>query len=86
MRVELLYHPECHLYKSIHKVLEDVIAEERLPIPVEMVEDQAYSKAPTIRIDGHVIFKIKTGNNFEHLQKIVSKKWAELNHFAKHRQ
>ena len=31
MRVELLYHPECELYKTMHKVLEDVIAEERLP-------------------------------------------------------
>jgi hypothetical protein len=84
MRVELLYHPECNLYKSVHRILEDVIAEERLPIPVEMVEDKAHSKAPSIRIDGHVIF-IKTGSTFDHLQSIVSKKWAEVNHSLKHR-
>ena len=51
-----------------------------------MVEDKTYSKCPSIRIDGHTIFKINAGNTFEHLQDIVSKKWAELNSFAKHRQ
>ncbi len=29
MRVELVYRPGTDVYKSIHKVLEDVIAEER---------------------------------------------------------
>ncbi len=73
------------MYKAVHKVLEDVIAEERLPIPVEMVEDQIHVNSPAIRIDGHFIFKVKTGHGFEHLRDVVQKKWSEINNFAKHR-
>ncbi len=80
MRVELVYHPECNLYKSIYKVLEDVIAEERLPIPVEMVEEKARANAPYIRLDGHIIMNIKNDHTFEHLRDFVRREWIDINH------
>lgn len=79
MRVELVYHPKCNLYKSVHKVLEDVIAEERLPIPVEMVEDKVFSNSPYIRLDGHVIMNIKQDQTFDQLRDFLHKKWSEIN-------
>ncbi len=63
--------------------MEDVIAEERLPIPVEMVEDKVHANSPSIRIDGHTIFKVKSGQGFEHLREILHKKWTELNNFRR---
>jgi hypothetical protein len=78
MRVELIYHPGCDLYKSVHKVLEDVIAEERLPIPVEMVEDNVHFNSPCIRIDGHIIMKVKDNHTFDHFRKFLYEKWAEI--------
>ena len=82
MHVEIIHHPQCNLYKQIHKTFEDVIAEEGLPIPVETVEDKAHYNSPHVRIDGHFIFKVKK-NNFEHIREIVQKKWAEINHFPR---
>lgn len=57
MRVELIYTPGCNSYKKLLDKLETVIAEERLPIPVHIVEAAsasvaAYSATPTVRIDG----------------------------------
>jgi hypothetical protein len=84
MRVELIYNPKCELYKSVHKVLEDIIAEERLPIPVEMVEDKTNANPPFIRLDGHLIMNIKRDHTFDHLRDFVHKKWTEINHPKKH--
>lgn len=84
MRVELIYNPKCDLYKSVHKVLQDVIAEERLPIPVEMVEDHANSNSPYVRLDGHVIMKIKHDHTFDHVREFLHKKWTEITHPKKH--
>ena len=56
MRVELIYTPGCGSYKKALSTLEMVIAEERLPIPVEMVEaSRSHLGNSTIRIDGHDI-------------------------------
>jgi len=86
MRVELVYHPKCSLYKSIRKVLEDVIAEERLPIPVEMVEDKVHSNAPYIRLDGHLIMKIRNDHTFDNLRDFLHKKWIDITHPKKNNQ
>jgi hypothetical protein len=51
MRVELVYAPGCNTYKKALHVLETVIAEERLPLAIEMTEDEAQDE-PTIRING----------------------------------
>jgi hypothetical protein len=56
MRVELIYTPGCNTYKRALSTLETVIAEERLPIPVELVESgQHCIISPTIRINGEDI-------------------------------
>jgi hypothetical protein len=51
MRVELVYAPGCNTYKKALHVLETVIAEERLPIAIEMIEDNG-STGPSVRING----------------------------------
>jgi hypothetical protein len=83
MRVELIYHPGNDVYKSIHKVLEDVIAEERWPIPVEMVEDKVHSRFPSIRVDGQIVNKKDARHTFDYLKELLGKKWAELTHMRK---
>ncbi len=60
-------------------MLEDVIAEERLPIPVEMIEDKTAS-FPSIRIDGRIVNKKGIRHTFEYLRDLVANKWAELHH------
>ena len=52
MRVELIYAPGCNTVRRALDVLETVIAEERLPIPVELTEQASHSYAPMIRING----------------------------------
>ncbi|HEY9712802.1 MAG TPA: hypothetical protein V6C72_04995 [Chroococcales cyanobacterium] len=55
------------------------IAEERLPIPVELVEASDHQDgSPTIRIDGNVIHSIK--HHYEDLRDSLSRRWRELNH------
>lgn len=52
MRIELIYAPGCSTYKRTLNVLETVIAEERLPIPVECQENEGHQSIPLIKIDG----------------------------------
>lgn len=56
MRVELIYTPGCQFSKGTLDALETVIAEERLPIPVEIIErsdtNREHSASHTIFIDG----------------------------------
>lgn len=53
MRVELIYTPGCNSYQKALNTLQTVIAEERLPIPVEMIESTCSREvSPTIKIDG----------------------------------
>lgn len=51
MRVELVYAPGCNSYRKALAVLETVIAEERLPISIEMSENLSDGE-PVIRING----------------------------------
>lgn len=51
MRVELIYSPGCTSYKKTLDVLETVIAEERLPIAIELTQTDKKGK-PIIRING----------------------------------
>jgi hypothetical protein len=51
MRVEFVYAPNCTTYKKALHVLETVIAEERLPIAIEMIEQNG-SHVPVVRING----------------------------------
>jgi hypothetical protein len=74
MRVELVYAPGCSTYKKALHVLETVIAEERLPIPVELVEHA--EGGPFIRING-----IEVGNspqNHDYISDCLSASWREL--------
>jgi hypothetical protein len=75
MRVELLYSPGCNAYKSVRNTLETVIAEERLPIPVELVEENSHSNPPLLRIDGHE-FRDST-HTLEHLRDLLCGQWHE---------
>ena len=50
MRIELIYSPGCQSAKETLSFLERVIAEEQLPIPIELVE--RVSAAPIVRING----------------------------------
>jgi hypothetical protein len=77
MRIELVYRPGSDTYKSVQKMLEDVIAEERLPIPVELIEDKD-ANFPSIRIDGHIVDKKGIRHTFEYLRDLISHYWAEL--------
>jgi hypothetical protein len=75
MRVELIYRPGCNSYSSVRDALETVIAEERLPIPVELVE-AGNQAAPRIRINGNEESGIT--HTLEGLTDLLSKKWKEL--------
>jgi hypothetical protein len=58
MRVELIYAPGCSSYKKFLDKLETVIAEERLPIPVHVIESTSSCDdkvSPTLKIDGDEI-------------------------------
>lgn len=76
MRVELIYAPGCCSYKTVRETLETVIAEERLPIPVEMVEDGFPSDSPKIRIDGQIVENMVA--TIDHLRDILCGRWKEL--------
>jgi hypothetical protein len=73
MRIELVYAPGCNTYQKALHMLETVIAEERLPIPVELVEDGR--GGPVIRIDGKDVANSSHGDN---LRESISKCWREL--------
>jgi hypothetical protein len=78
MRVELVYSPGCHEYKSLRNSLETVIAEECLPIPVEMVEDVHKNISPVIKVDGHVV-STETANILEQFRNLLCGRWQEIN-------
>lgn len=77
MRVELIYRPGCSSYSSVRDTLETVIAEERLPIPVELVE-AGNQASPRIRINGNEEHDSGITNTLEALTDLLSKKWKEL--------
>jgi len=80
MRIELLYSPGCNTYKKALSTLEHIIAEERLPLPVELVEDNFSSKGePQVRIDGEILAQLgkKSHSYLEHVHEIMCHKWKE---------
>lgn len=66
MRVELIYSPGCSSYKKALSVLQTVIAEERLPLHVEVVVKsrgrlKRPSGSPAIHIDGRNLLEADFG-------------------------
>jgi hypothetical protein len=79
MRVEVLYSPGCKASKSVKSTLETVIAEERLPVHVEMIETEEEDSAPPrVRIDGNEIRHNNTAGSFEHFRDLLCGRWHEL--------
>ena len=78
MRVELIYTPGCRSYRKALHILEMVIAEERLPLPIELVENGIGPKTkPTLRIDGED-FALPGPKGAEKLRSAISQKWHEM--------
>jgi len=66
--------------------LETVIAEERLPIPVEMVEnEQADFSSPTIRVDGDEVRHSNTFHTLEHFRDLLCGRWHDINVASLHK-
>lgn len=83
MRVELIYTPGCNTYKNVRNTLEMVIAEERLPIPVELVEAGEFEAPPYIRIDGLLQDSPKAhAHSHENIRAMLCRKWKELTECA----
>jgi hypothetical protein len=79
MRVELIYAPGCNSYRNARNTLETVIADEGLPIPVELIEEvDQVGGSPTIRIDGHIVASSAKSHHIDSLRELVCRKWKEL--------
>lgn len=88
MRIELIYAPGCSTYRRTLSVLETVIAEERLPIPVELQETESHKSDPFIKIDGisHALDGESSTSRLvgaglpcmEQFRVLLSKRWREL--------
>jgi len=76
MRIELFYKPGCKSYKKALGILETVIAEERLPIHVELTETNE-SHEPRIKVEGETVSE-SAHNCMEELRSQISTKWHEL--------
>lgn len=76
MRVELVYTPGCTSYQKALSILETIIAEERLPIPVELTE-AAESQSPRIKLDGEALAE-SAHHCIEELRSHISAKWFEI--------
>jgi hypothetical protein len=77
MRVELIYAPGCSTYSRARNILETVIAEERLPIPIELIEESGQEGGfPTIKIDGSVAHSLL--HHYEGLRDVLCRRWKEL--------
>jgi hypothetical protein len=79
MRVELIYAPGCNSYASTRNTLEMLIADEGLPIPVELVESAQHTNGShAIRIDGEV--HLPKSQQPEVLRTLLRRRWQELTH------
>ena len=75
MRVEVLYAPGCSSYTKARNTLEILIAEEGLPLPVEVIEENSQTYGlPKVRIDG----KEAVSDHIEHLRETICRHWKEL--------
>ncbi len=75
MRVELIYTPGCRTYLRALHTLELVIAEERLPLPIELVEERE-TKIPKLRIDG--VDVPRALQCIDTLRETISQKWQDI--------
>lgn len=71
MRVELLYSPGCLVSRQALDSLQSIIAEEGLPVPVELSETTGNS---VIKVDGE---HIACGSHIDLMRALLSKKWLE---------
>lgn len=76
MRVQLIYTPGCTSYRKALDKLETIIAEERLPIPVELTEADG-SHGPRIHLDGVAIAE-SAHHCIDELRSSISIKWQEI--------
>lgn len=76
MRIELVYSPGCTSYRKALGLLETVIAEEQLPIAVQLTE-ASESHAPKIKLDGESLAE-SAHHCIEELRGHISAKWTEL--------
>jgi hypothetical protein len=76
MRVELIYAPGCGTYRQALNTLETVIAEERLPLPVELVSKT--SGEPQLRIDGEDCGVPRVLQCIETLRETLGAKWTDI--------
>lgn len=92
MRVELMYEPGSSI-RRVLDVLESVIAEERLPVPIELIEShEQIRRAPVLRIDGKEFSCLQLtpvgattsydGNDvstfIDQVRNLLAEKWSEL--------
>jgi hypothetical protein len=78
MRIELLYAPGCNTYAKARNTLETLIAEERLPISVECVEEVGQQHDdPILRVDGGDHHRFETQGS-ETLRDLLIRTWKEL--------
>ncbi len=76
MRVELVYTPGCTSFRKALDHLETVIAEERLPLPIELTESSE-KQVPRIKLDGETLAE-SAHNCVEELRQQISTKWQDL--------
>lgn len=89
MRVELMYEPGSSI-RRVLDILETAIAEERLPVPVELIEISETRRAPVVRIEGQEFSCLqlttvgpRSGGNevsafIDQVRQVLSQKWSEL--------
>ncbi|MBX9569952.1 MAG: hypothetical protein K2X77_13725 [Candidatus Obscuribacterales bacterium] len=84
MRVELVYTPGCTSYRKALHLLETVIAEERLPIYVELqVHEGSEGQTPCIKVDGEKLSD-SAHQCVEELRGLISRRWNELTAMLSH--
>jgi hypothetical protein len=76
MHVELIYSPGCNSVESTLQVLETIIAEERLPIPVEVRKDRRKEQRQEdihglmITVDGTDVSDLHQGAHCDHCHRL----------------
>lgn len=90
MRVELMYEPGSSI-RRVLDILETAIAEERLPVPVELIEmSEKPRRAPVVRIEGQEFSYLQLtsvgsayGRNevstfIDQVRSVLAEKWSEF--------
>ncbi|MBX9769863.1 MAG: hypothetical protein K2X29_00745 [Candidatus Obscuribacterales bacterium] len=89
MRVELMYEPGSSI-RRVLDILETAIAEERLPVPVELIEMSDPRRAPVVRIEGQEFSCLQLtpvgslyGRNevstfIDQVRSVLAEKWTEF--------